>query len=186
MLGSSRLRRWRQDRALLRACHSHRQPLPDGAFFAAFGRGVRPWRSAGVPGSTAEDPFWPACRRLTHGWRQLRAGTQLPLQRRRWLEGRHAGGDPCRLSSFTEENRDLRTRCYIPARAGPKVDTGSKVDVACVKSLRLCLHGVYPQTPRPAQYSTQALAAVGAARVALPRSRAAGTSCWPVDFRILT
>ena len=52
---------------------------------------------------------------------------------------------PCRLSSFTEENRDLRTRCHIPARAGPKVDTWSKVDVACVKSLWLCLHGVYPQ-----------------------------------------
>ena len=32
-----------------------------------------------------------------------------------------------------------------PARMGPKVDTWSKVDVACVKSLRLCLHGVYPQ-----------------------------------------
>ena len=82
-----------------------------------------------------------------------RLGTDFPnefgsvenLQRRRWLEGRHAGGDPCRLSSLTEGGRDLHTRCHIPARAGLKVDTWSKVDVACVTSLRLCLHGIYPQ-----------------------------------------
>ena len=54
--------------------------------------------------------------------------------------------DPCsRFRWDVLRSADIPADTRAVARAGPKVDTWSKVDVACVKSLRLCLQGVYPQ-----------------------------------------
>ena len=71
---SSWLRRWCHDQGVLWWCHSHRRALPDGAFFAAFGRGVRPWSSD----PPLRMPSGHDHRRLTRGRRPLSAGTLLP------------------------------------------------------------------------------------------------------------
>jgi len=71
---SSWLRRWCHDQGVLWWCHSHRRALPDGAFFAAFGRGVRPWSSD----PPLRMPSGHDHRRLTRGQRPLSAGTLLP------------------------------------------------------------------------------------------------------------